>query len=125
MTIDELTSLINELSEVSNISQADIIDSIAKSAKLKFGKITSNDERKIIDNIKSRLVLGLYDMPNHSYVTSKPDYKEKFGFDDFDMKYLSKAGEELDDEKLIDGNSNYTQLTENGILYAKKMNGDI
>jgi len=125
MTLDEFNQLINELSANCNISESDILDSVADSARLKFGKVTSADERNLIDQIKERLILGYYQMPNHSYVTSRPDYKAKFGFDDFDMKFISNAAEELENEKLIAGNDNYIALTEKGIIQAKRLKGQL
>jgi hypothetical protein len=124
MTIEELNLLVKELASTSNVTESSILDSIANSAKLKFGKIASEEERELIDKIKKSLILGYYQMPNHSYVTKRPDFKGKFGFDDFDMKYLPSAGEELENEELIVGNENYTALTEKGIIYAKRLKGE-
>jgi hypothetical protein len=58
-------------------------------------------------------------MPNHSYVTSRPNYQEKFQLDNLENEKVTHAVNELYSEGLIDGNENYAELTKNGILEVK------
>jgi len=125
MIIEELKKLIEDLSARSNIDKSEIIDEIAEYAKLKFGDLKSENERKTIDEVKRKLIKGLYRRANHSFVSSKPDYKKEFKLDELETKYLKKAGQELEKEELIEGNDNYIKLTDNGIIKAKNINEDI
>lgn len=125
MTIEELKELIEQLSETSGKNQAEITQDIADFAKLKYSNNISESERKIIETVKEKLLNGLYSMRDNSYVSSRPDYGEKFGLDRLELNVLNKAGEELEKAGLLEGNENYIKLTDNGVLEAKKLRGDL
>ena len=125
MTIEELTTLVEQLSETSGIEQAEILKDLADFAQLKYGNNFSDNERKIIETVKEKLLLGLYKMPDNSYVTRRPNYGEKFGLDKLELKVLNQAGEELEKAGLLEGNENYTKLSDEGVLEAKKLRGDL
>jgi len=125
MTIEELNTLIEDLSKRSNIGKSKIIDEIAEFAKVKFEGLKSENERNIIDGVKRKIINELYKRANHSYVSAKPDYKKNFKLDKLEVKYLDKAKKELTKEELVVGNENYIELTDNGIIRAKQNNNDI
>ena len=125
MKIEELKELIEQLSETSGKNQVEITQELADFAKLKYGNNISESERKIIETVKEKLLNGLYSMRDNSYVSSRPNYGEKFGLDKLELNVLEKAGEELEKAGLLEGNDNYVKLTDNGILEAKKLRGDL
>ncbi len=125
MTLEELEQILEQLSESTGIDQEDLIQTLADYAQLKYGNNLTAAERGIINNLKEKLLIGYYDMPNHSYVARRPNYKEKFELDDLEMSLLESAFNELGQEGLIHGNENYTQLTDNGILRAREIRGTI
>jgi len=121
MTIQQLEQIIAQLSGNDSSKRSAITQDLADYAQLKYGSDRSEDERKIIDTVKEKLLIGYYNMPNHSYVTKRPDYKGKFGLDKLEMDALEQAADELETEKLIEGNDNYVQLTDKGVLAARKL----
>lgn len=125
MKIEELKNLVEQLSETSGVNQDEILQDLADFAQLKYGKNISENERKIIETVKEKLIKGLYKMRDNSYVTSRPDYGEKFGLDRLELNVLKQAGDELEKEDLLDGNENYVKLTDKGVLEAKKLRGDL
>lgn len=125
MEINELKALIEELAKVSQKTESKIIADLAEIAKTKYGTYIEGHEREIIELVQNKLIRGFYRMPNYSYVTSRPNYKTKFDFDDLEMKYLSQAANELGDLGFLEGNETYTQLTEKGILKAKQLRGEL
>ena len=125
MKIEELKEPIEQLSETSGKNQVEITQELADFAKLKYGNNISESERKIIETVKEKLLNGLYSMRDNSYVSSRPNYGEKFGLDKLELNVLEKAGEELEKAGLLEGNDNYVKLTDNGILEAKKLRGDL
>ena len=125
MKIEELEKLITELAVTSEKSKEEMIQELADFAKSKFNSILKEDEEKVIKLIQEKLIIGLYKMANHSYVSNRPDYKEKFGFDDLEMKHLEQSANELGDLDILEGSETYTKLTDKGILKAKKLLGEI
>ena len=125
MEFKELETLITELSTSSEKSVTEITQALADFAKVKYGSITTEQEQAIIKSVQEKLITGLYRMTNHSYVTSRPDYKNKFGFDELEMDYLEKAANELGELEILEGNQNYTKLSKSGILKAKELFGEI
>jgi len=125
MEFKKLQKRITELSELSGKSEEEINQALADFAETKFSSISTEEEESIIKQIQENLIRGLYRMTNHSYVTSRPNYKDKFDFDDLEMGYLKKAANELEDLEILEGNDNYTKLTKKGILKAKKLLGHI
>src|SRR5690554_4255563 len=121
MEFKKLQKRITELSELSGKSEEEINQALADFAETKFSSISTEEEESIIKQIQENLIRGLYRMTNHSYVTSRPNYKDKFDFDDLEMGYLKKAANELEDLEILEGNDNYTKLTKKGILKAKKL----
>jgi hypothetical protein len=125
MKFEDLEKLIAELSVSSKKSVEEITQELADFSAVKYGSITTEQEKSIIKLVQDKLIKGLYRMSNHSYVTSRPDYKSQFGFDDLEMEYLKKAANELGDLEMLEGNENYTKLTKSGILKAKELLGEI
>jgi len=125
MTIQELEQLVGQLSETSSKNQTEIIQDLADFAQIKYGNNISDNERKIIDAVKGKLLNGLYEMANNSYVASRPDYGSKFGLDRLELNVLEKAGNELEKANLLEGGEHYIKLTDKGILEAKKLRGDL
>lgn len=125
MTIEELTTLVEQLSSTSGIDQAEILKDLADFAQLKYGNNIADNERKIIGTVKEKLLQGLYKMPDNSYVTSRPDYGEIFGLDRLELDVLNQAGDELEKAGLLEGGKNYIKLTDEGVLEAKKLRGDL
>jgi len=125
MKIEELKNLVEQLSETSGNNQDEILQDLADYAQLKYGNNISDNERKIIETVKEKLIKGLYKMRDNSYVTRRPDYGEKFGLDKLELNVLEQAGEELEKEDLLEGNENYVKLTDKGVLEAKKLRGDL
>lgn len=128
-----VTSLMNEIKEdypnfISEAFEKTIsmegTSTITKDENINTGNIIDKEE-KIIKMIQNKLIIGLYKMPDHSYVTSRPDYKRKFNFDALEMDYLAKAANELGDLDILEGNENYTKLTKSGIFRAKELLGEI
>lgn len=101
MTIQELEQLVGQLSETSSKNQTEIIQDLADFAQIKYGNNISDNERKIIDAVKGKLLNGLYEMANNSYVASRPDYGSKFGLDRLELNVLEKAGNELEKANLL------------------------
>lgn len=125
MTIQDLEKLVEQLSKTSGKNQTEIIHDISGFAQLKYGNNISENERKIIETVKEKLLIGLYKMPNNSYVTSRPDYGIKFGLDRLELNLLEQAAEELVKAELIEGGAHYTQLTDKGVLEVKKIRGEL
>lgn len=125
MTIQDLEKLVEQLTQTSGKNQTEIIEDLADFAQVKYGNNISDNERKIVDTVKEKLLLGLYKMPNNSYVTARPDYGTKFGLDRLELNLLEQAGQELEKSGLVEGGAHYTQLTDNGVLEAKKLRGDL
>lgn len=125
MTIQELEKLLEELAPKNNLDKSEMISNIADYAKLKFENNFSDIERNLIDSLKIKLLKGFYKMSDHSYVSSRPNYKEKFDLDNLELKVLEQAGFELEKEGLVEGNENYTKLTDEGVLQAKILRGEL
>ena len=88
MTFQELELIIEGFAKSSEIDKDEIIKDLAVYAKLRFGNLVTAIDRKLIDAVKIKIVDGYYNMPGHSYVTNRPDFRDKFGFDDLEMKVL-------------------------------------
>lgn len=125
MNIQDLEKILNQIAESKNIEISDIIEKMSDYAELRYSNCIEENDRKIIDTVKTKILKGLYKMPNHSYVTSKPNYKEKFKLDNLENEKVTHAVNELYSEGLIDGNENYAELTKNGILEVKILTGNL
>ena len=125
MQFQELKDLIQQVAQSSGSSEAEITKNLADYAQMKYGANLTNAQRQVIDNAKKKLILAMYNMPNHSYVTKRPDYAGVLGLDKLEMSLLENIGTELETEGLMEGNENYTALTPSGILEAKRLNGEL
>ncbi|PHR44298.1 MAG: hypothetical protein COA32_14895 [Fluviicola sp.] len=125
MEFNKLQEKITDLSESSGKTKEEITQALADFAETKFGSILTEDEEAIIKEIQEKLIERYYQMPDHTQVTKRPDYKNDFGLDDLEMDYAERAGNELGDLGILEGNENYTKLTKKGVLRAKKLLGHI
>ena len=125
MNIKDLEKTLNQIAKNTNLEISEIIEKISDYAELRYSNGVEENDRKITDTVKTKILKGLYKMPNHSYVSSRPNYQEKFKLDNLENKKVEQAVNELYSEGLIDGNSNYAELTENAILEVKKLTGNL
>lgn len=125
MNIQDLEKILNQIAESKNIEISDIIEKMSNYAELCYSDGIEEYDRKIVDTVKTKILKELYKMSNHSYVSSRPNYKEKFKLDNLENEKVEQAVNELYSEGLIDGNENYVELTKNGIFEVKRLTGNI
>lgn len=125
MDIQGLEGLIDKISRDSSLSKDALIDEMADILMLKYDLTLMAKERKIIEEVRNKLLTRLYNTDGHTLAKGRTDEKSYYRLDELEFRYLNNALEELSREGLIEDDSKRTVLTDSGILKYKEFYGEI
>ena len=125
MDIQGLGSLIDKIAKDKGLSSDILIDELADILLLKYDVTLMDKERKIVEEVRNKLLTRLYNTDGHTVVKSRADEKRYYRLDELEVRYLSNALEELSREGLIEDDTKQTVLTDAGILKYKSFYGEI
>lgn len=123
MDLQKIKEKVDEIASVKKIHAQEIYNRILSYLETTYNyTIPSGDEKKIIEEIKNRLLTGLYSMDRHRMtVNHATKYNQVFDLDEIEMKLLDKALQELQTEGQVSSLMYEISLTDKGVMTARNL----
>lgn len=120
MTFEDLIKHIETASVNTGKTIDEILITLNDFITQNYSTETTASKRKVIEEVKKKILVGLYRMDNHSLVSKRPNIKDIFDLDNYETTLANEASEELEKAGLIEGGEYFTKLTDKGVLVARE-----